>query len=106
MLRRRDAGDEESDGEREVEERKTHASRPAVSCRWLGPDVGLLGVFIELEGFNPQYWLKPLAEGSKPTSSSLARAGGNGGHWGRLVDHKVPGQSWGKWWPFGEAGRS
>lgn len=45
---------------------KTHASHPAArgECNsWLGADVGLLGVFIDLQGFNPQYWPKPLAKG-------------------------------------------
>lgn len=45
---------------------KTHVSRPAVrgECdSWLGADAGLLGVFIDSQDFNPQYWPKPLAEG-------------------------------------------
>lgn len=45
---------------------KTHASHPAVRGECfskLGADVGLLGVFIDLQGFNPQYWPKPLVQG-------------------------------------------
>ncbi len=45
---------------------KTHASCPAVRgerSSWQGADTGLLGVFIDVHGFNPQYWPKPLAEG-------------------------------------------
>lgn len=49
---------------------KTHASHPAVRGECfskLGADVGRLGVFIDLQGFNPQYWPKPLVEGCEPT---------------------------------------
>lgn len=55
-----------SERECPTEERKTHARYPAVrgECSsWLDADAGLLGVFIDLQGFNPQYWPKPLAEG-------------------------------------------
>lgn len=56
----------DSKSERETEKTKTHASYPAVRgvcSSWLDGDVGLLGVFIDLQCFNPQYWPKPLAEG-------------------------------------------
>lgn len=65
----KDKGDKVKASERQ-KRGKAHASRPAVrgECNsWLGADAGLLDVFIDLQGFNPQYWPKPLAEGSQPT---------------------------------------
>lgn len=56
----------EWDGESKSKKRKTDASHPAARGErnsWPGSDVGLLGVFIDLQDFNPQYWPKPLAEG-------------------------------------------
>lgn len=45
---------------------KTQASHPAVRGECfskLCADTGLLGVFIDLQGFNPLYWPKPLVQG-------------------------------------------
>lgn len=53
-----------------VKRGETDASHPAArsECNsWPGADAGLLGVFIDLQDFNPQYWPKLLAEGCWPT---------------------------------------
>lgn len=65
-----------------VEKGKPCASPPAGSSKcnsWLGADTGAQSVFIGLQDFNPQYWLKPLAEGWWPSQCSKLLITGGGG---------------------------
>lgn len=67
----------ERDGGNKSEKRKNRCQSSSSECNsWPGADAGLLGVFIDLQDFNPQYWPKLLAEGCWPTWCRLYRAWG------------------------------